>query len=76
MGLRLNARARVYRVTFCVCFIIIGVKQHILFAIIIIIYLLLLLVIYDILIIKYHRNNTMFKINLKRVVSRKVWKLD
>lgn len=75
MGLRLNARARVYRVTFCVCFIIIGVKQHILFVIIIIIYLLLL-VIYDILIIKYHRNNTMFKINFKRVVSRKVWKLD
>lgn len=76
MGLRLNARARVYRVTFCVCFIIIGVKQHILFVIIIIIYLLLLLVIYDILIIKYHRNNTMFEINLKRVASRKVWKLD
>lgn len=36
-GLRLNARTRAYRVPFCVYFIIIGVKQHILFVVIIII---------------------------------------
>lgn len=75
MGLRLNARTTVYRVPFRIYFIIIRVKQHILFVIIIIIYLLLL-VVYDILIVKNHRNKTILQINLKRGANRTDWYLD